>query len=211
MAADLVESPHIKQTFVHDLESFFWVLLWVVLTLVKTNWDEAETSKCISTTFSPKVFETRKGVTGVNGKKDFLESSTRLNETTFEVPGNTPLTGLLIGLKSLFAAKYVQEPKRKIHEYDPDALDGKKSRTDLEHQIAVEDYNRRKGFLNGYVTILSQFKKAVTDTEWPDNDAASPQPRLQSISETYSSHSSTKRSRSVYEGDVLSSSKRRLT
>ena len=35
MAADLVESSGIKQTFVHDLELFFWVLLWIVLTQVE--------------------------------------------------------------------------------------------------------------------------------------------------------------------------------
>ncbi|KAH9953564.1 kinase-like domain-containing protein, partial [Russula dissimulans] len=29
LAADLVELSNVKQTYVHDLESFFWVLLWI--------------------------------------------------------------------------------------------------------------------------------------------------------------------------------------
>ncbi|KAF8498044.1 hypothetical protein F5888DRAFT_1567446, partial [Russula emetica] len=37
MAAELIECPKIRHTFIHDLESFFWVLMWIVVTQVPTT------------------------------------------------------------------------------------------------------------------------------------------------------------------------------
>jgi hypothetical protein len=47
MAADFVKRSDIPQTLVHDLESFFWVLLWLVLTKVETNWKGGRLSSFI--------------------------------------------------------------------------------------------------------------------------------------------------------------------
>jgi hypothetical protein len=39
MAADLVEPANVPQTFVHDIESAFWLLLWMVLKYRETRWE----------------------------------------------------------------------------------------------------------------------------------------------------------------------------
>jgi len=39
MAAELIKSTNTPQTCAHDLESFFWVLLWIVMAQVETNWE----------------------------------------------------------------------------------------------------------------------------------------------------------------------------
>jgi hypothetical protein len=61
MAADLVESSEIPQTLEHDLESFFWVILWIVMTRVPTNWTDEARSILINDTMSPKVYSHTRG------------------------------------------------------------------------------------------------------------------------------------------------------
>ena len=53
MAADLMGSSDIPQTFVHDLESFFWVMLWIVKTLVPSSWSPSTRSE-IDAIMNPK-------------------------------------------------------------------------------------------------------------------------------------------------------------
>ena len=64
MAGDLVVSPDIEHTTAHDLESFFWLLMWVVVRCVNTGWETGERTVFINDTMSPRVFGT--GTAGVS-------------------------------------------------------------------------------------------------------------------------------------------------
>jgi len=97
MAADLVESPDIRQTLEHDLESFFWVLLWIVLMQVPCSWNISTRSKFIDNTMNPKVYDRSGGQT----KKTFLTADDKLREKDFEIPNNKRLRKLLRAMKTM--------------------------------------------------------------------------------------------------------------
>jgi hypothetical protein len=105
MAADLVESPPLQQTFVHDLESFSWVLLWIVLTQVKTGWDDTSRSSFLRKTFTAKEDLGRE-------KKMFLKDPDSLDLDLFHIPGNTTLPQFLYGLKKTVSSRYDKQPIR---------------------------------------------------------------------------------------------------
>ena len=56
MAADLVNDFDADQDTTHDLESFFWVLMWVVVKCIQTNWDQLSCSSFIYDTMSLRVY-----------------------------------------------------------------------------------------------------------------------------------------------------------
>jgi len=68
MAADLIQDSSIPHTFVHDLESVFWVLIWIVVSYMPTTWDDGECSSFLKETMCPKVY----GPRGGTRKKDFI-------------------------------------------------------------------------------------------------------------------------------------------
>ena len=80
MAADLIDNPTIPQTFIHDLKSTFWVLLWVVLSYMKTNWNDATWSSALKETMSPWIYHSSNGATGGRNKINFLSSPYSLHD-----------------------------------------------------------------------------------------------------------------------------------
>jgi hypothetical protein len=195
MAADLVESPIIPQTFHHDLESFFWVLLWIVLTQMKTSWAEAKRSAFLKSTFKPELYERSGGVTGGEAKINFLKYIP-LND--FQIPGNTILTELVKGLKDTVSSRFDEEPSRDDSEDEED------------YQRRLKKFKDRSKLMKGHSKMLDQFASALDPSKkWPENDEASPQTLQLSIEEACAMQYSTKRSRSMYEGNAVSSSSKR--
>src|SRR5258708_35839923 len=111
MAGDLVQQFNIRHTFTHDLESFFWVLLWIVLTWVPTYYTDAVRSGFIHGTMSPKVCSDSGGST----KTNFLVSSRMLEEREedFRLPNNPSLCTLLVEMKHTLADWYLSLPAKK--------------------------------------------------------------------------------------------------
>lgn len=95
MAADLVERPNTHQTFVHDLESFFLVLLWTVLTEVQTGWTDGHRSS-FTGTINPKIYSDWGGP----AKTTFLISSIAVSETEFQIPKNPTFADLCVDCTS---------------------------------------------------------------------------------------------------------------
>ena len=91
---DIVHDPNTPHTVDHDLESFFWVLLWIVATRVKTNMDENEHSNLVNGTMCPKIT----GGSGGDIKRNFLELPSTLSR--FQIPGNFHLGELVVDRKS---------------------------------------------------------------------------------------------------------------
>jgi Fungal protein kinase len=199
MAADVVKSSGITQTFVHDLESVFWVLLWITLNYVETSWGIGERSYFCDSVFSMKVF----GDSGGNSKMNFLCNDDALS---FEIPHNSPLFALLGELKDLLSARHRKIPMAQSKlESKADRLAGAKRDVYMSQLKHLEDHRG----------ILSLFKTSLDPPNiWPVNDKASFQPIVLSKAEENVRQSGTKRLRSMYEDAVRessSSSKRRQT
>jgi hypothetical protein len=165
MAADLVERSDIPQTFVHDLESFFWVLLWMVLTRVKTSWPEEVISSFIHETMNSRVYS---GFGG-RGKIDFLVAKVALNENRFKISGNSVLRDLLEGLQSLLAARHQERPFRKSNSFV-------KQMNEEQLQQAVKQYEEGLEKLKNHdemISILEEalFSQKYRDT-WPPGDGS---------------------------------------
>jgi hypothetical protein len=208
MAADLVESPGTRQTFVHDLESFFWVLLWIVLTQVPCNWEIGRRSRFISETMSLKVY----GETGGEAKKIYLRAKENLSEGDIEIPNNTTLRELLKGFMDSVGARHCLPPS-KPNPIDPAIITGQKNIND-KVDSAYQEYKRGLDYLKDHSLVLRQFEMAL-DADlrlWPSDDKAVFQQFVPSRSMSWVSNSGSKRARSVAEENgaftVQSSSKR---
>ncbi|KAF8502325.1 hypothetical protein F5888DRAFT_1871862 [Russula emetica] len=193
MAAELIERPKIRHTFSHDLESFFWVLMWIVVTRVPTTWDESTRSIFINGVMNPKVYSN----IGSTEKSTWLKAGNPLREKGFQIRDNPILHKLAMELYDSVAGQYCprpsdQAPPTKLNPY---ILSGRILCKNPEE----EDKNYEIGltFLKDYDTLLKQFEQAL-NAEWPSNDKAS----LQSIARSnasihFYSQSQSKRLRPV--------------
>src|SRR6267154_1204468 len=101
MAAELVESFNIPHTLHHDLESFFWVLLWIILTRVSTNWSDEACSSLINKTMSPRVYSHTRGTV----KLLWLTSESQLIKEKFQITENPALCEFAVELLSTFSTR----------------------------------------------------------------------------------------------------------
>ncbi len=98
MVADLVQHSNIAHTFVHNLESTFWVIIWVAFSYMSNSWSAADHSSFLNETMSPRVYLT----SGGRSKLFFMQSDDSMWD--FHVDGNTVLTNLLVSLKKILAS-----------------------------------------------------------------------------------------------------------
>jgi len=89
MAGDLVKDPTTPQTMVHDLESFYWVLLWICLVYMKTSKKIRERSSIVKETMCPRVY----AGTGGDAKINYLAHQAAVGG--FDVLGKPGLTMLV--------------------------------------------------------------------------------------------------------------------
>jgi protein kinase-like protein len=202
MAAELVESSSKPHALIHDLESFFWVLLWIVLTQVKSDLtDEGRTSYLdhMKPTFysyrsNEGTMGSKDGVqSGGSSKRVFLSSKALTDGGVFKIARNTTLRDLLIAVRRLVAIPF-KEPAKYESPYAHDAG----SAPDSEYDERIKAHNQEMVHLKSHKKMLSQFAQALAD-EWPDNDKADPQVTLRPQSYDWYSQSDFKRSRSIVE------------
>jgi Fungal protein kinase len=219
MAADLVRSSDIQHTFIQDLESFFWVLIWIVVTQVKSSWDDEMRTEFLEVTMRPKFYDQNRGKenamssrchiqSGGTTKETFL-TSTQLTDGKFDIPGNPTLRDFLIALKRIVAIRY-NRPVKFRPSFGGDKDYGSKL-FDFDYENKLKTHQALEDeYFKDHSGILHQFQMAVA-AEWPDNDEAEAQNVLQPRSTTLYGRSSAKRSWSVVEGgdDSESSNKRK--
>ncbi|KAI9430750.1 hypothetical protein H4582DRAFT_2063404 [Lactarius indigo] len=63
MAVDLIKNPNINQTFIHNIESAFFILLWMALHYLHCSWDVDCLSSFVDTVFNPHVYGNMGGLT----------------------------------------------------------------------------------------------------------------------------------------------------
>src|ERR1700730_14183489 len=100
MAADLVANPHITQTMEHDLESFYWVLLWICLSYMDNSLTLRKHSSMIKSIMSPKAY----AGSGGDGKIHFMVNQTALCE--MKMPRNEMFVQLLNSLHVALGVHY---------------------------------------------------------------------------------------------------------
>ena len=148
MAGDLVndENRQVMQTFVHDLESAFHVLLYLITRFVKTSWSEKQRGDYINNILGTE--------SGASSKLLFMESPTRLDD--FSISSNAPLEELIVELKRALTVRYSVGYKR-----ENPAL-----KSSL---FGMEDYN--KSVLK-HDNIFELFTMALSSSDWPQDDKA---------------------------------------
>lgn len=198
MAGDLVYRPGTPQTFLHDLESAFWVLLYLTLLYVETTYNPEERSSIIQQTMNPKNI---KGYGGMD-KINFMSNPKSLIK--LRTPQNPKVT---VALK--FMLLVLGERYRKQH--DPGLLEASSlvSSTPTLDNSMLHVINGSTDTVNGdrepddvYEELLNGLKKALDDPSWTGSDPAVLQPIDLPVDEERAVHSGTKRSKSVAEQHV---------
>lgn len=89
----VLRTPDKKQTVEDDLESFFWVLLYVTLRYLQTSIVESSVASVMHNVFDSTVITGRQ-VTGGATKEQLVQHRTHIGES-FSVRNNNPLTVLI--------------------------------------------------------------------------------------------------------------------
>jgi len=113
MSAALVSDPTAPQTFVDDLESAFYVILWLVLMYTDSSMTARERTTVMQHVMDPQPVE---GMGG-HGKADFLQGQGVLRKLTLENPDQSRFKTLLVDLATLFSVRYEAEPPQMIGIY----------------------------------------------------------------------------------------------
>ena len=192
MAGDLVLSPGDPQTFVHDLESAFWILFYLTLLFVKTNYTAELRSSLLRQTMSPMNI---KGCGGVD-KANFMASQWALAKV--RTPDNPMVIKVLRFLHLKLGERYRTQPDAEIEVSAPasSTLDssmsnatngstGKDSVTQTPDEIYEEIFRGLTAFL--------------AEPSWTESDPAEAQEVLLSTTESQAARRGSKRSRSVAE------------
>jgi hypothetical protein len=190
MAADIVASPNVVHTFIHDVESAFWVLVWMTCAYLPISWDVGQRSSFMKETMSPRVFLNTGGV----NKRTFLTAESVFDSIT--VIENDIFTSLLCYLKGVLRVRHLSLPKA------PSALDLMivgEPMEDLMFRIRIKKHNKEMDRLKNHTFILSMFELALQSKDWPEHDRAKLQPTVMSNDVQISMWSSSERSSDMAE------------
>lgn len=171
MAADLVYDPTITQNFIHDLESSFWVLFWMILLYVKSSYTPAARSDFVRRHMTPVSISG----SGGSGKSNLMSSPIALGN--LRTTDNPTLGKLVTDLQSELGERY-----RNPH-VDSEGL--KSTQQEVPESI--------------YDTIFSIVDKALRDPDWTESDPPQCQEIELSEEEIFLASSGSKRSRTVAE------------
>jgi len=172
MAAELVESSETPQTCAHDLESFFWVLLRIVMTQVETNVTER--------TLSSILHDVMNCNPGSMAKALFLKTADGLAEEEFKIRGNPNLRRLLEELQTTLASAHRERKKRKFmsstsvtKKYMESGITDSKS--DVKDSGDRNPPQLSSEFKELYEKLSLHFSEALAGTGWPGEYKVDPQ------------------------------------
>jgi hypothetical protein len=179
---------------VHDLESAFWVLVWMAVSFMRGNWSTEEVSSFLKETMSPRVYN----LSGGRTKLFFMQIG---NPIGYNVLDNRPLTMLLEELRSVLSSRH-QLPLD-----EPTCVNALVVRAEIKNTTTIasaetvrfKNAEREENIdcLTDHCVILGMIKTALNLPDWPSDDAAERQPLLMSDSCWSSARSSSKKALSV--------------
>jgi hypothetical protein len=159
MSAALVKNNDAPHTFVDDLESVLYVIIWLVLMYSPNSMAVEQRTAFVQGVLDPKQYLGTGGTT----KADFLKGRTSLQDLIFQ--GRPLLPGLLVELATLFAVRYEILPTNNSPMFEA-------FRT---------HFQQRMDHLKSHKHITKLISDAIQDTQkWPTDDAAVQQRLLSS-------------------------------
>lgn len=109
MAADLIADPKISQSFVHDLESAFYVMFWLSLKYLPNSYAPSKRGSVLSCVFNPIPVDSTSSPSstfcGNDSKVNWMANSNDVD--SFKVTGNDPLSDLLPLLKNMLGVRHL--------------------------------------------------------------------------------------------------------
>ena len=105
MAAELTVNPSILHTPEHDLESVFWVLLWVTLLYMSNTWNSSSFSSTVNDIMNPKVYSGRGGPV----KQHFIRD--KYSMLNLKTPNSTGMETLLKDIHKVFCERYSEKAR----------------------------------------------------------------------------------------------------
>lgn len=209
MAADLVSNPAIDHTFVHDLESAFYVVFWLAVRFLPNSLDPERRSLVMTDLFSPRTFDNVGSISKLNWMARAVA-----NTREFKVTNNPILSGLITSLAPYFQARHVT-PEDNTPPADNPVFGALSTptptptSTDPTPSIPVappEPENPYLRHLSDHEAVIRLFGQTLDpenpvlkkmNYEWPKDDHAQQQ-HLQTPLEVVQSSISSKRSNSYY-------------
>jgi hypothetical protein len=162
MFTALIKDNEASHTFVDDLESIFYVILWLVLIYSPSSMDPPDLTTFVQTVLDPAQYEG----TGGSCKADFLMGHSALQHLKFD--GQPSLQPLLMDLAILFAVRYEPEPSADQKQV---LIDFKESLSVL-HYLYAWHYNTRLDFLKSHTRVIELLTRHIQTGQWPRNDSA---------------------------------------
>jgi hypothetical protein len=107
MAADLIADPKTNHTFVHDLESAYYLVLWLSIKFLPNSWKPHGRAMVMHNLFNPVAFPDK----GSSSKKDWMVGSSVTELSQFKIIDNLVLTGLIRSLNQHFQAHIVNQAR----------------------------------------------------------------------------------------------------
>jgi len=189
IAADLLHDPKLKHSFVHDLESFFYVLLHLCVLYLPTDWDATRRTGFLNSIADRRRFG--KGG-GTLTKWYFMNASTAVALDKINFLHNKPLTDLVYKLKKVLSKRYEEAEDKGFPPF-----------------MSKEQYEALEF---KHDNIIQLFNQALSSDGWPEKDDRSLEPlTLPSISSAVATRGSSKRlQRHLMWGDSSSRSSKRL-
>jgi hypothetical protein len=105
MAADLIADPKMNHTFVHDLESAYYLVFWLSIKFLPNSWTPHDHAMVRHNLFNPVAFPDK----GSSSKKDWMVSSSVTELSKFDITGNLVLTELICSLNQHYQAHILNQ------------------------------------------------------------------------------------------------------
>ena len=152
IAAELIDDPNTPHSFVHDLESAYYILLNHSVHYMEHSWTLARVSNFIKDTLDLRRYDGEGGLQ----KLHFIVARFGLGSNPFNIPENQPLMALLKNLYEKHMSRY-QTPN----------LPDKRLPSFVAHEIYMENEFRHQVFID-------MMDDALNSPSWPNNDHPMP-------------------------------------
>jgi hypothetical protein len=107
MAADLIADPKMNHTFVHDLESAYYLIFWLSIKFLPNSWTPNDRAMVMHNLFNPVAFPDK----GSSSKKDWMVLLSVIELSKFDIIGNLVLIRLIRSLNQHFQAYILNQAR----------------------------------------------------------------------------------------------------
>lgn len=161
LSAALIKSKQAPHTFIDDLESIFYVVLWLSLLYSVHSMSSGEVTAFVRMVLDPEDY----GDTGGTGKINFLLSRSDLRSLHFQ--GRPLLQPFLMDLATLFSVRYEPEPTAREK-----GLALLLTGNEFAEQLPYNKYQQRMSQLRSHAYVIQMFDEVVKNqAQWPEDPA----------------------------------------